>query len=104
MLPSLGDSGVEGQFTWLKRGLLCETAQIRLPGFLYFEPEVTSVTHFCNHCENFENPVTPASGISVPFLVNAELQIDVYLHRECAESRKTSTSPLSMEQRALGAD
>jgi hypothetical protein len=45
------------------------------------------VTRFRNHCENFENPVTPASGISVTFPVKTELQIDVHLHYECAEAR-----------------
>jgi hypothetical protein len=62
------------------------------------EPEVTAVTHFCNHCEDFERPVSLASGISIPFPVSAELQIEVYLHRECAEAwSKDFNIPLSTE-------
>jgi hypothetical protein len=42
------------------------------------------VTHFCNHCEDFENPVTPTSGISVPYPLIAGVCIEVHLHHECA--------------------
>lgn len=63
------------------------------------------MTHFCNHCEDFENPVTPTSGISVLFPVNADLQIEVHLHNECAEAwSKDFNIPLSKEVRARGAD
>jgi hypothetical protein len=44
------------------------------------------VTHFCNHCENFEDPVSLTTGISIPVRVSAELQIEVHLHHECAEA------------------
>jgi hypothetical protein len=58
------------------------------------------VTHFCNHCENFENPVTPTSGIAIAFPVNAELQIEVHLHHECAEAwSKDFNIPLPTEVR-----
>ena len=69
-----------------RSGRVCCFAQFayRIP--CIFEPEVTLVTRFCNHCENFENPVTSASGISVPCPVGVGAYIDVHLHHECAEA------------------
>jgi hypothetical protein len=62
------------------------------------------VTHFCNHCENFESPVTSTNGISIAYPVDAELQIDVHLHNECAEAwSKDFDIPLALEARAVGA-
>jgi hypothetical protein len=61
------------------------------------------VARFCNHCENFENPVSPTAGISIPFPVNDELQIEVYLHRECAEAwSKDFNIPLPGADRRAG--
>jgi hypothetical protein len=63
------------------------------------------VTHVCNHCENFENPVTPTSGISIPFPVNAELQIEVHLHHECAEAwSKDFNMPLPRQTNSRAVD
>lgn len=45
------------------------------------------MAHICNHCEDFEKPVTSDNGISLKYPVNgaaSELQIDLYLHHECA--------------------
>jgi hypothetical protein len=62
------------------------------------------VTYFCNHCENFENPVTSTNGISLPSPVAAGVQIDVHLHHECAEAwSKDFNIPLALEARAVGA-
>jgi len=47
------------------------------------------VAHICNHCEDFNNPVTPNNGISFKYPVNTvagELQMNLYLHGECAEA------------------
>jgi hypothetical protein len=89
-----------------RSGRVCCFAQIAygIPGI--FVSEVTVVTHFCNHCENFENPVTPASGISVPCPVGVGAHIDVHLHHECAEAwSKDFNIPLPMGQtNAIAAD
>jgi hypothetical protein len=47
------------------------------------------VAHICNHCEDFEKPVTLENGISLKYPIYgsaSELQIDLYLHHRCAEA------------------
>jgi hypothetical protein len=47
------------------------------------------VAHICNHCEDFEKPVTLENGISLKYPIYgsaSELQIDLYLHHHCAEA------------------
>jgi hypothetical protein len=85
------------------RGCCCAQFAYRIP--CIFAPEVTLVTHFCNHRENLENPVTPPSGIPVPYPVGVGAHIDVHLHHECAEAwSKDFNIPLPTEARAIGAD
>ena len=56
------------------------------------------MARFCNHCENFENPVTPTTGISIPYRATEGVQIEVHLHHECAEAwSKDFNIPLSTE-------
>ena len=63
------------------------------------------MTHFCNHCENFDDPVSLISGISIPFPVTDEIQIQVHLHRECAAAwSKDFNVPLPTQTNSLGAD
>ena len=63
------------------------------------------MTRFCNHCENFEYPVSPTTGISIAFPVTDEIQIQVHLHRECAEAwSKDFNVPLPRQTNSLGAD
>jgi hypothetical protein len=62
------------------------------------------VAHICNHCEDFENPVTADNGITVAYPVEASgLQIDLYLHHECADAcSRNFNMPLSSHAKAFG--
>jgi hypothetical protein len=61
------------------------------------------VAHICNHCEDFTNPVTPESGTSVAYPIDAELHVNVYLHHECAEAWSQDFGlPLSLYAKAIG--
>ncbi len=63
------------------------------------------MAHICNHCEDHTNPVIPESGISVAYTVVDDLQIDVHLHRECAEAWSRDFGiPLSARAKAGGQD
>jgi hypothetical protein len=65
------------------------------------------VARICNHCEDFENPVTAENGISVSYPIGgpegAAADIDLYLHHECADawSRDFNIS-LSSHAKAFG--
>jgi hypothetical protein len=84
--------------------MLCETAQTARPINRMVQPEAQAVAHTCNHCEDFENPVTPENGISLAYPVDASgLQIDLYLHHECAEAwSRDFDIPLSSHAKAFG--
>ena len=43
-------------------------------------------THVCGHCEDSENPVTSESGVSITYHVSDNLDVEVFLHRFCANS------------------
>ena len=58
-----------------------------LPHSLYGLPQRHKpVAHICNHCEDFDRPVTPEGGISIAFPIDAKLRVDLYLHHECADA------------------
>jgi hypothetical protein len=47
------------------------------------------VAHICNHCEDFENPVTAENGRSLNYPAHpreGDVQIELYLHHRCADS------------------
>jgi hypothetical protein len=47
------------------------------------------MAHICNHCEDFNKPVTPENGISLKYPVENQpdgLELDLYLHDACAEA------------------
>ena len=75
------------RFGTLGSGCACKTAQPAHPIRSMVSSEVTSpVAHqICSHCDNFDNPVSAESGISVVFRVD-RVQLDLYLHYECAEA------------------
>ena len=55
-----------------------------------------------NHCENFDNPVTPESGIAVAYSIG-DVQIDLHLHHECADAwAQDFDVPLSSYAKAIG--
>jgi hypothetical protein len=43
-------------------------------------------THVCGHCEDPANPVTPESGMSITYQVTENLDVEVFVHRFCANS------------------
>ena len=44
------------------------------------------MAQICNHCEDFDRPVTPEGGISIAYPINSELHVNFYLHHECADA------------------
>jgi len=53
------------------------------------QPEAFFMAHICNHCEDFENPVTSENGTSLKYPVETQpggLEVDLYLHEGCAEA------------------
>ena len=60
------------------------------------------MARICNHCEDFDDPVTPETGISIAYPVD-HLQIDLHLHHECAEAwSRDFDIPLSSYAKAIG--
>ncbi len=45
-------------------------------------------THLCAHCEDPANPVTIENGVRVLYPAGESLNIEVFLHRDCAEAWK----------------
>jgi hypothetical protein len=43
-------------------------------------------TNICGHCEDRNNLVTPQNGVSVAYKVAENLQIEISLHRACAQA------------------
>jgi hypothetical protein len=43
-------------------------------------------THNCAHCEDPVNPVTPQNGGSITYRVSEKLDVEVFVHRYCANS------------------
>ena len=42
--------------------------------------------HTCGHCENQNNPITPQNGFSVKYRATEELDMEVFVHNECADA------------------
>jgi hypothetical protein len=54
-------------------------------------PELTHLalhplTHNCAHCEASDNPVTTQNGGSIVYRVSEELDVEVFVHHDCANS------------------
>jgi hypothetical protein len=61
------------------------------------------VAQICNHCEDFKNPVTSENGITIGYLVDeaAGLEVDLYLHHDCAAAWSNDFSiPISSQAEA----
>jgi hypothetical protein len=46
------------------------------------------VAQICNHCEDFDNPVTAENGGSLSYPLESReggLQVELYLHHRCAD-------------------
>ena len=63
------------------------------------------MAQICNHCEDFNNPVSSENGIAVGYLVDkaAGLEVDLYLHHDCAEAWSQDFNvPIPSHAKAIG--